>query len=490
MKSNDNDLIGWIFIGLFASAFCVIGVGVSGAAAIGSYRGGFDEETFFGLFVGSMFYAFGLAVFYLAFASRHQEKLDTAIRKKWPKEPWKWQRQWREKAVADSNEYGYLFYAAFSVFWNVFSWGVLSIMYLKDEPLNLLLFVGIFGLIGILLIGITIREVILFHKWFGSRLELHEPVTGVGETFVGRLHLPIRIADDDRIVFTIACSGPTKEQQAAANSNPHHSQNEIETDTHIWSATSTASPHNPPGTTVSQIPISFEIPPGLEGTNEDRNFKWRVDAKSSKGLFPFGGTFSIPVFRLQPRTVTENTKRIAEAFGNLQQDWGLAQAVEEAGGRLVTNHEDHFEVEFPRIESSTNRVVVALGAIAMVICFGLITGVDNIFNRTAFCAVAAIAFGTVANAFTTNRLIANPGRLRRELFIGPLKLAKDFDWREIAHIDSSSVPTQPHYQSITLETNNGKIHQIAQSTKQDSPLSMITNRLKEYQKLFAGNIAT
>ncbi len=121
-----------------------------------------DEGYFaliFPLMFGGIFALVGGGVMAAGvFGIRHSRKV-AKLQQTAPDEPWRWREDWVAGRVESEQKLALLGIAAFAFFWNGISWTVALGFLTSDEPKEwfLYLIIGIFPLIGLVLIGVFIK---------------------------------------------------------------------------------------------------------------------------------------------------------------------------------------------------------------------------------------------------------------------------------------------------------------------------------------------
>lgn len=137
------------------------------------------------------------------FGVRHTRKV-SKLHQSSPDEPWRWREDWVAGRVKSEQKFAVLGIAAFALFWNGISWTVALAFLTSDEPKEwfLYLLIGLFPLIGLVLIGVFLKA-LRTARITGKSAFVFSPETGPfrrGGEVIGRIEtnrvLPSRIARD------------------------------------------------------------------------------------------------------------------------------------------------------------------------------------------------------------------------------------------------------------------------------------------------------
>jgi len=281
----------------FASVFCA---GVSGLGLLtlwGAYQGWSDHkmipETVVFLVIGCGMFFGGIKLLGVFRRIAAKAAAAAAREAQFPNQPWKWKEEWDGRPIEASERKGAGMYVLMAVFWNIISWPAFMMVWWggKDNPLPVKLLVTLFPLIGLLLAWGAVYHWIQSRKYGRPRF-VPSTVPGVIGGYVGGvIEVPARVTPEGEATLTLR-----NLRLETRGSGKNRSTTEVV----LWEKAETIAREkwmSAAGRT--DIPVLFYVEPGAsatDGSDNNNEVVWRLEAKAATAGVDFLATFVLPVF--------------------------------------------------------------------------------------------------------------------------------------------------------------------------------------------------
>ena len=274
-----------------------------------------------------------------------------------PAEPWLTKEEWRAGRIRTSAGpvWGALLMAGF---WNLISMPVFYMVATDgDAEWYVLLLVGIFPLIGVILIAAACYLGLHYWKWGVSEFEMAAVPGVLGGPLAGVIHVPRSIEAAEGIVIRLAC---VRSESDGENTKV----------TTLWEEERTIVRNlSTPGSAGTLIPVQFVIPYDLPDSDA-KEVTWKLSAAAKTAGIDYQSEFDVPVFKTAASSPTPATIEIDD--GKLFAPITLASIAKGASAGLEEDLPDRKRLDFPMARQrglafgSTLFTVIWIGA-----CVGL-----------------------------------------------------------------------------------------------------------------------
>ncbi len=249
-----------------------------------------------------------------------------------PAEPWLAKEEWRTGRIRTSaaSAWGALIMAGF---WNLIS---MPVFYMAatdgDAEWYVLLVVGIFPLIGVVLIATACYLGLHYWKWGVSEFEMAAVPGVLGGPLAGVIHVPRSIEAAEGIVIRLACVRS-------------ESDGETQKVTTLWEEERTIVRNlYTPGGARTLIPVQFVIPYDLPDSDA-KGVTWKLSAAAKTVGIDYQSEFDVPVFKTAASSPTPSTIEIDD--GKLFAPITLASIAKGASASVEEDLPDRKRLDFP-----------------------------------------------------------------------------------------------------------------------------------------------
>ncbi|HEX6086493.1 MAG TPA: hypothetical protein VF266_18335, partial [Thermoanaerobaculia bacterium] len=215
------------------------------------------------------------------------------LRAQHPDEPWLWRRDWAERAVRESPEFGGWCLWAFTVIWNLFSfplWFVVRWQWPMEAPM---IMAAAFPLAGAGLFLLAIYQTLRRVKYGTSLCRLERSPIALGSTLRGELEVRLHETPPAGFALRLACVRRTV-TGAGKNRSTHERI--------LWQDEQTVTHGVMPSPHGVRVPFRFDVPFDCEpcdSTNPNDTVLWRLHATAEVPGIDYESAFELPVFRTE-----------------------------------------------------------------------------------------------------------------------------------------------------------------------------------------------
>ncbi len=292
--------------GLFLLPFWAVGVGAACAAAARALAGDWTQAGFYVLFA-LVFGGVGFGLLGAIILGRRTVAGTIARAHAHPDEPWLWREDWAARQVRDAARSAAWSGVFFAVLWNLISIPVSIAVVGAELPKgNHLALLGLlFPLVGVVLAASATRQALRYRRFGVSELDLERVPIPVGHPLLGTVRAAVDTAPPDGFRVVLDCINRTRSGSGDDETTTEHVRWQEE--------------RQVPGTALRDyrgagvtIPIAFDIPADVQGTDESRPrdvIVWRLSVSATLPGVDYAATFDVPVYRTaesaQPRSRDE-----------------------------------------------------------------------------------------------------------------------------------------------------------------------------------------
>jgi hypothetical protein len=283
---------------LVLMATCGAALAAAGIATISLAGASQDESaTFFAAGVGSAFILAGLGLIGGGIANALRIRTEEAMRAEHPGSPWLWRKEWASGRIPDDGRRKTLHGLAVALLWNAFVWPIV-VGLVRSTGLDAsaeLFFVGFFALMGVLILGGALHNLLRQRKFRRSYFAMATLPGRVGRPLQGSIETTIspELPGAPEVVsLRLACINKVSKQTGKGWRTSEVTRWEKETKVPF-----TGRPLTAEGGSV--IPVSFDIPSWLPPTNEDDPLSeifWRLEATAELPGVDYHTTWQVPVY--------------------------------------------------------------------------------------------------------------------------------------------------------------------------------------------------
>jgi hypothetical protein len=279
--------------GLFLLPFCAVGVGAAVAAVVRALAGDWTQAGFYLLFA-LVFGGVGFGLLGPIVLGRRTVAATIERAHAHPDEPWLWREDWAAMQVRDAARTATWRAIFFAVLWNLISIPVSIAVVGEELPKGhtLALLGLLFPLVGVVLAVSATRQTLRYRRFGVSQLDLERVPVPVGHPLVGTVRAAVDTAPPDGFRVVLSCIHRTRSGSGDDETTTEHVR---------WQEERQAS-----GTAVRDyrgagitIPIAFDIPADVQGTDESRPrdvIVWRLSVSASCPGVDYASTFDVPVY--------------------------------------------------------------------------------------------------------------------------------------------------------------------------------------------------
>lgn len=209
---------------------------------------------------------------------------------------WLHHAQWKDGNIQSEGRSGFWAILAFTLFWNLFSWGAVWVITSDPEqaPTEAYWALALFPAVGILFIFLTIRSGIRWCK-FGTAVFRMKHIPGViGGTLEGDIIVPTRVVPEKGFVLTL-----TNNRLRITGSGDDRKSTTTQLWQHQQSAAGNRLASSKPTTVVS---LNIAIPPDCLETNYENKCDqifWQLELSAEVPGVNYRASFGVPVFRTE-----------------------------------------------------------------------------------------------------------------------------------------------------------------------------------------------
>ncbi len=213
---------------------------------------------------------------------------------KHPHEPWKWREDWSTGRIESSDKTGFILILVMAFIWNALSWPAVIAVFMKEEPLKVLLLVGIFPLVGLFLLAGAIYQGVRHLKYGKSIFEMGSVPGVIGGRLSGMVQTRVGLRPEEGFHVTLSCV--RRERSGSGN-------NRSTTERILWQNSRVirkdAMAHD---RSRSAIPILFAIPydqPPSDPEGGHLGVFWRLEVRAKVPGVDYATQFTVPVFKTE-----------------------------------------------------------------------------------------------------------------------------------------------------------------------------------------------
>lgn len=216
---------------------------------------------------------------------------EEARRAQFPKQPWKWKKQWQVRYIESHTGITAVGMWIFALFWNAISFPAAWIVMHDSNVPKAAYLVFLFPLIGLGILAGAIYTTVRWRKYGRTRFIPSTWPGNIGGYLGGVIEVPVRVTPEAEARLQLKCvrretRGTGKQRRTTENVLWAHEEL-IARDKWVT------------GLGGTQIPVLFYIPPESAGTDDsDRNNEivWRLTAEAAVPGVDFSVQFVVPVF--------------------------------------------------------------------------------------------------------------------------------------------------------------------------------------------------
>lgn len=287
-------LLGCLIV--FGLPFFVIGAGAI-AVATGMWtpqNAQTEEPGMLGLF-GVVFAGAGLIIFGMATLVFQRAREKAALRAEHPVSPWMWRKDWVSGRIPDQTGAQAGGMLVFALLWNVFVIPLFVFILRKREAIPILVFLGVFVLIGIALLIGAIQLLLRRQKFRRSFFAMATLPGRAGQSLRGAIETTINF--DSQMVegaFAVKLLCVNRVTSGSGKNSSMREDTKWEAESRVPFATCM------PGTYGgSMVPVSFDVPDDALPTNDDnpRNaILWKLEATAELPGVDYHAEWEVPVY--------------------------------------------------------------------------------------------------------------------------------------------------------------------------------------------------
>lgn len=287
-------LLGCLLV--FGLPFFVIGAGAI-AVATGMWTpqdAQTAEPQMLGWF-GVVFAGAGLIIFGMASLVFRSAREKAALRAEHPVSPWMWRKDWASGRIPDQTGAQAGGMLVFALLWNVFVMPLFVFVLRQREAIPVLLFLGLFVLIGIAFLVGAIKGLLRRQKFRRSTFAMATLPGRPGQSLRGAIETTITFDSqmvEGAYVVKLLCVNRITTGSGKHSSTREETKWEAESRVPFTSCT--------PGTYGgSMVPVRFDIPDDALRTNDDnpRNaILWKLQATAELPGIDYHAEWEVPVY--------------------------------------------------------------------------------------------------------------------------------------------------------------------------------------------------
>jgi len=249
----------------------------------------------------------------------------------------------------------------FALVWNAISWPVAVAGWRdaagKSDRVVLLILIGIFPVVGLVMLAVAVRATLQWLKFGRVELVLEAAPVALGSTMRGQLRGPGTLAEAKTVQFSLQCT-----RLVTSGSGRNRSTRRKL----LWENQCRISPDN---VKVAQgqaiIPVQFTIPYEQQESDTQTRVQWRLRADADLSGVDFSAEFELPVRRTDASDPTLTEQAIAAATMLLPEN-EQADIYADAKIRLLRRGDAGLQVIVPTVLGRSPGTIVGLGVFAAI----------------------------------------------------------------------------------------------------------------------------
>ncbi|MHB0968687.1 MAG: hypothetical protein ACYC7A_10020 [Thermoanaerobaculia bacterium] len=297
-QSSSKETSPFVLLGclvLFGLPFFVVGVGaIAGALGKWNIADKTDDSTMLGWF-GVVFAGAGLIMFGIAVITFRRARERAAMRAEHPASPWMWRKDWASGRISDQSGAKAGGLLVFSLLWNVFVIPIFVFVLRKGEGIPILLFLGLFLLIGLALLAGAIYSLLQRQKFGRSYFAITTLPGRPGQSLRGAIETTMTFdapMTEGAFAVKLLCVNRVTTGSGKHSSTSEHTMWEAES--RVPFATCAPGPYG-----GSMVPVNFDIPDDARPTNDDnpRNaILWKLQSTAELPGIDYSAEWEVPVY--------------------------------------------------------------------------------------------------------------------------------------------------------------------------------------------------
>lgn len=280
---------------LFGLPFFVVGVGaISAAMGVWSLPNQTEDASMLGWF-GVVFAGAGLILFGIGFYVFRRGRERAALRAEHPVSPWMWRKDWASGRIPDQTGAQTGAMLVFTLLWNVFVIPIFVFVLRKGEAIPVLIFLGLFVLIGLALLFGAVHALLRRGKFRKSYFAMTTLPGRPGQALRGAIETTITFDSqmgEGAFVVKLLCVNRVTTGSGKNSTTSEHTRWEAESRVPFTNCT-------PGAYGGSMVPVRFDIPEDALRTNDDtpRNaILWKLQATAELPGIDYHAEWEVPVY--------------------------------------------------------------------------------------------------------------------------------------------------------------------------------------------------
>lgn len=212
------------------------------------------------------------------------------LRAQHPDEPWLWRRDWAERSVRESADFGGWCLWAFTIIWNLFCFPLWFIVRWEWPMDAKTILAAAFPIAGIALLLLAIYQTLRRAKYGISLCRIERAPIPVGSTLRGELQVRLHEPPPAGFALRLACV-----RRTVTGSGKNRSTHERI----LWQDEQTVTHGVMPSPHGMRVPFRFDVPfecDPCDFTNPNDTVVWRLDATAEVPGIDYQAAFELPVF--------------------------------------------------------------------------------------------------------------------------------------------------------------------------------------------------
>jgi len=257
-------------------------------------RDGATSEAIIPLSVGAVFLAVSIAITAAVIAGLRTAAANAVLRDRNPDKPWLWRKEWSDGVILSHDAVQSVGLAFFAIVWNAITMPSAYLVLMRTDlhKDRAVLFVLLFPIIGVFILGIAAYQLIRAKKYGQSRLMLSHIPVSLGTTCRGEIVTRVKERPENGFDVKLQCVRRTITRSGKSSST---------TETELWrDEQRVASAAAIPTFEGLRLPFAFDVPGDTEPADErvpGNQVLWRLSVGAETPGIDYATQFEIPVFR-------------------------------------------------------------------------------------------------------------------------------------------------------------------------------------------------
>jgi hypothetical protein len=225
-----------------------------------------------------------------------------------PEQPWMTDRRWRSGKIADGSGGAIFTWCLVTVIWNAVAVaGFIALFNERKRPMGLLVLMGVLSVIGFVMLGFTIRLILMRLKYGQSVLELETFPGQVGGYLAGTIRASTILDAPEGIRLKLQCVN----RVTVGHGKQQRTREDVK-----WESEQVLNGALPAAGGFTTIPVAFKIPSYVEPTRDEHrdDIVWQLVASAKTVGVDYEARFIVPVFITAATPVVPKAEALAAKF--------------------------------------------------------------------------------------------------------------------------------------------------------------------------------